>query len=394
MTRAAAYAIGGLAAIAVGVLGGSLGPVLYGAPLLVLAVALLGEAPPTQPHVAAGLSRTRVLEGAEVDLTLELTVAPGTRCDVAPVVPWGVRVSGGPVAVMPADVELKLALHAHVAGAHGLGAVALRLHGPLGARRRECVLGEPLVLRVYPRAPRLRPALSPDRTREAFGDRRSGEHGDGLEFANLRPFAAGDDPRRVSWRASARLRRPVVVERHPERAADVVLVLDTAAELRRADQGTSDDVLRLATGLAWRQLEQRDRVGVLTIADGVWWLRPQGGQRSLHRITDALIENGAGRAIAFPGLGVVDRRLLTPRTLVAVLSPLLEVRSFDLIHDLRRRRVATRVVEIDPLGYLDPPADEWERLAQQVWRVSRQAQIRRLAEAGIPVTTWQRASAQ
>ena len=41
--------------------------------------------------------------------------------------------------------------------------------------------------------------------------------GDGIEFADIRPFVPGDRVRRINWRASARRPGLWVNESHPER---------------------------------------------------------------------------------------------------------------------------------------------------------------------------------
>ena len=54
-----------------------------------------------------------------------------------------------------------------------------------------------------------------------------------MEFADLRPFMFGDRVRRINWRASARRGELWVNEQHPERNVDVVLFVDSFAEVRR-----------------------------------------------------------------------------------------------------------------------------------------------------------------
>ena len=69
-------------------------------------------------------------------------------------------------------------------------------------------------------------------TQPFAGNQVARQKGEGLEFADLREFAAGDRVRSINWRASARRNVLVVNERHPERNADVILFLDTFADAR------------------------------------------------------------------------------------------------------------------------------------------------------------------
>ena len=67
--------------------------------------------------------------------------------------------------------------------------------------------------------------------RPRVGPRRSGARGEGLELAEVRPWVPGDHARRLHWRATARRGEPFVAERHPERAADVLIFVDTFADI-------------------------------------------------------------------------------------------------------------------------------------------------------------------
>ena len=89
-------------------------------------------------------------------------------------------------------------------------------------------------VRVLPGIERLRTLVSPARTQAAVGPRRSSARGEGLELAEVRPWVPGDHARRLHWRATARRGEPFVAERHPERAADVLMFVDTFADLPAA----------------------------------------------------------------------------------------------------------------------------------------------------------------
>lgn len=77
-----------------------------------------------------------------------------------------------------------------------------------------------------------------------------------------------------------------VNEQHPERNTDVVLVLDTLAEVRSGDRGAHDLAVRAATSLAHRcQLRRLPLVALASalgaVGIGVALLR-RTGQGSLH----------------------------------------------------------------------------------------------------------------
>ncbi len=69
-----------------------------------------------------------------------------------------------------------------------------------------------------------------------WGERRSTRRGTGLEFADYRDYAPGDDPRRVDWNLYARLDRPYVRLYEEEEALTVALLLDGSASMGWVDE--------------------------------------------------------------------------------------------------------------------------------------------------------------
>ena len=150
--------------------------------------------------------------------------------------------------------EVELRLRCSRWGAYLLGGVRIRAHDRFGVLLHEERLEPSLPLKVYPHAETLRALLRPQETQVSAGNQVARVRGEGIEFADLRPFTPGDRPRRINWRASARRGALWVNEAHPERNADVVLFLDTFAEARRAGPGTLDLAVGAAGSLAERYL--------------------------------------------------------------------------------------------------------------------------------------------
>jgi len=86
----------------------------------------------------------------------------------------------------------------------------------------------------------------------------------GLDFIDHRDFIAGDDPRGIDWRASARRRTPVVRRFRDERAGDWLILLDRSASM--AAGGAWPPALQLAAALAFvpMQLGHRTRVALFS----------------------------------------------------------------------------------------------------------------------------------
>ena len=83
-----------------------------------------------------------------------------------------------------------------------------------------CAAARAAGLRVYPSVETLHALLPPYETQVFIGNQVSRAKGEGIEFADVRPWTPGDRPRRINWRASARRDELWVNDQHPERNTD------------------------------------------------------------------------------------------------------------------------------------------------------------------------------
>ena len=165
-------------------------------------------------------------------------------------------------------------------GAHSLGGLTLRARDSLGLFSRTCRVDADVAVKAYPRPEALRSLLRPAETQLYSGDELSRRKGEGTEFADLRPFTYGDRMRRINWRASARRGELWVNEQHPERNMDVVLFLDSFADVRRGTRRALDLAVRAAATLAGRYIRRRDRVGLVSFGGYSAGSRPAAAWRS------------------------------------------------------------------------------------------------------------------
>lgn len=108
--------------------------------------------------------------------------------------------------------------------------------------------------------------------RQGVGSHPSRERGRGADFAEHRPYAAGDDLRRVDWRATARMERVVVRRYDVQRRTAVRLLVDVSAsmEFGTVDRPPTLDVpstkseaaAMVGAILGLSMLRAGDRVGV------------------------------------------------------------------------------------------------------------------------------------
>ncbi|HWB79685.1 MAG TPA: DUF58 domain-containing protein [Nannocystaceae bacterium] len=92
------------------------------------------------------------------------------------------------------------------------------------------------------------------------GDRRSPFRGRGLEFADYRPYDAGDDLRLVDWNVYFRLGTALVRQFNEERSLSVRLLVDVSASMGYGTPSKADHAAQIAATLAMIALAHRDPV--------------------------------------------------------------------------------------------------------------------------------------
>jgi uncharacterized protein (DUF58 family) len=353
---------------------------------------LLARAP--RLEAAVELERERALEGDELDVTVTLEPEAGAeRIDVLLELPPGLVLAEGhnPVAIhladrRPSDVTFRV--HCERWGGYAVGRVFVRAHDPFALVRWEQELDRRSPLKVYPRAELVRTLLRPHDTQVFSGNHVAREKGEGIEFADLRPFVPGDRVRRVNWRASARRGELWVNEHHAERNADVVLFLDSFAELGEPGDSTLDEALRAAAALTAQYLRQKDRVGFVSFGGTLNWLLPSTGATQLYRIVDSMLDTRVALNYAWKDLDIIPPRTLPPRALVLALTPLLDDRAASALLDVRGRGFDLVVIEISPLRFLPEPDGPVAETAQRIWRLRREAVRGQFLRTGVPVAVW------
>lgn len=104
--------------------------------------------------------------------------------------------------------------------------------------------------------------------RASAGTRRSRRLGDGLEFADHRDYAVGDDIRFIDWSYYARMEKLLVRLFHQRSEADVAILVDVSASMAPGGGvGKFDQALRTAAALAYVAMGSLDRVSVVPFAE-------------------------------------------------------------------------------------------------------------------------------
>jgi uncharacterized protein (DUF58 family) len=368
--------------------------VLLAAPFAVVVTLSAFQVRTPRIEVEVELDRERALEGELLDVSIRF--APGEaveRLDVLLELPAGLELEDGDNPSTLRLVEggerlLSVRLRCARWGAFRVGRVHLRAHDHFGMFRHEATIDARQPLKVYPTEEAVRTLLRPSETQVFSGNHVARQKAEGIEFADIRQFVAGDRVRHVNWRATARRGELWVNEHHAERNADVVIFLDVFAEARRGGRSTLDPALRAAASLAARYLRQRDRVGFVSYGGMLNWLLPATGARQLYRIVDAMLDTQIILSYAWQDLVVVPRRTLPPQALVVALTPLLDDRAATALLDLRARGFDLVVIEISPLALVVRKQGEVGDIADRLWRLRRDAVRGRFERAGVPVAIW------
>jgi len=273
-------------------------------------------------------------------------------------------------------------------GAYALGEVHLRAHDRFRLFTWERHLDGQATLKVFPVPDALRALVRPFETQVSTGSHVAAQRGDGIEFADLRPFLPGDRPRSINWRATARRGALMVNQHHPERATDVVLFLDSFLDVRGPAGSTLDQAVGAAASLASAYLRQRDRVGLVSFGGFVQWLQPGGGQAALYRLLDTLMETQVFATAAWKGIRHLPPRTLPAKALIVALTPLVDERGVAALFDLLARGYDLAVVDISPLATAGRVAGEWDELARRLWALERETLRHRYQRLGAAVVEW------
>ena len=95
--------------------------------------------------------------------------------------------------------------------------------------------------------------------------------GDGHEFERMRDYRAGDDPRKVDWKTTARLQRLIVREMGQDRNQNVFFMIDMGRLMQQTTDGLSHFDYALNTAIILSHIAQKkgDNIGAILFSDRV-----------------------------------------------------------------------------------------------------------------------------
>ena len=176
--------------------------------------------------------------------------------------------------------------------------------------------------------------------------------GRGMEFAEVREYAPGDEVRTIDWNVTARMGAPYVKKFVEERDLTLLLVVDVSGSQQFGSQYLlkRDYAAELAAVLAFSAVANHDRVGAVLFSDRVeGYVPPARGRDHAQRIVrDLLAREPKGRGTDLAGALRFAQRVLRRRGIVAVISDFQAAGWERAIGVLRRRHDVVALHLADP----------------------------------------------
>lgn len=185
------------------------------------------------------------------------------------------------------------------------------------------------------------------------GEYHSAFKGQGMEFAEVRPYQFGDDIRNIDWNVSARYEETFVKVFEEEREQTVILAVDVSGseDFGSAGKFKLEIAAEICAVVAFSAIQNNDKVGLLLFSDEVeLFVPPKKGRKHVLRLIRDLFahertSHGTNLSAALEHLA----RVLNRRSIVLLLSDFMD-EGFDApLRAVARRHDTIAVQLIDPV---------------------------------------------
>jgi uncharacterized protein (DUF58 family) len=369
--------------LAIAVIGSRWQLVAYAAPLLGVMVSMRWQRTVPKVRVHAEPRIWRCFEGERVQLTVWATLegvegdAGGAAVESTVSVVDGMRVE----VLDPRAPRLVITVSADRWGSYP---IALRVSvAACGGLLEGTATVNVADVFVFPIAPAQATGLPRTELPDRLGAHITRRIGRGVEFGNIRAYVPGDQLRTVNWPVSARRGSLQVTERLSERAADVVVLIDTHDQPAGPASESTERTVRGAVQVVQSALRSGDRAGVVALGGVPRWLGPDIGRRQFYRVLDAAL--GAGESFETTTGTLAPRPAVPVGAVVVAFSTLLDTDfALALIDLCRRGHVVVAVDVLDGVPF-DGPVDP---LVGRMWSMQRSFMYRDMATVGVDVVSW------
>jgi len=125
-----------------------------------------------------------------------------------------------------------------------------------------------------------------------MGQYHSAFKGQGMAFAEVRPYQFGDDIRRIDWNKTARFKEPYVKVMEEERELNMMILVDISASMNYGTkiQLKRELVAEISASLGFSAAGNNDKVGLILFADKVYKvIPPQKGRKHILAIISTIL---------------------------------------------------------------------------------------------------------
>ena len=378
MTRAIATCA--VASLAAALIDGRWHVVAFVAPLLGVLCSIPWQRTSSKVHVHAEPGLARCFEDEEETTTAWLTTEStdiAVEFDVT--APAGMEID----VVQGSSAQLKtVAARAQRWGRYPLSAQLSAVSaGGLLAATTTVEIAE---IFVFPVAPPQSTGIPRTELPDRLGTHLTRHIGPGVEYADIRAYLPGDQLRTVNWAVSARRGSLHVTERLTDRAADVVVLIDTSTQAAGPATESTERAVRGAVQVVQTALRNGDRAGIVGLGGRrPRWLGADIGRRQFYRVLDAVL--GVGSEFEITTGTLAPHAAVPPGAIIIAFSTLLDTEFALALIDLRKR--GHTVVAVDVL-HGAPFEEEQDPIITRMWALQRSSMYRDMGVIGIDVVSW------
>ena len=167
--------------------------------------------------------------------------------------------------------NVKYCLRPTERGTYSFGHVRVFVTSPIGLLQRRFTLGQPVEVKVYPSYLMLNQyeVLAISNNLTEMGIKKIRRIGNNTEFEQIKDYVAGDDFRRINWRATARTARLMVNVYEDERSQQIFNIIDKGRVMQQAFLGMTylDFAINASLVLSYVAMRKEDKAGIITFSD-------------------------------------------------------------------------------------------------------------------------------
>ena len=282
------------------------------------------------------------------------------------------------------EYDLKL-----MRGTLTIGPITVRHHNFFFTQFWEYTLKEIESIVVIPKVHELKPIkMRPRHTKVFYGTLPARRAGIGEEFFSLREYYAGDEYRKINWKASSRVGDLVVNEFEALKITDVIVVLDARRENALGEEKSILDYsLDAAASLSAATLKGGNRLGFFAYGDSFHRLYPGTTRRHLLKILEILTEIQPKGSIRLDYVKNFISAFFSRGSQLILVSPLLDTSFLSGVQGLYALGFDVMVVSPSPIKiqWLYCNKDIYHELSKKILEEERTRLLSMLREYAIVV---------